>query len=105
MPPDITSNSSDAAITSSSGDCSKGSNSCDLIYKYINPLIDFLAAAVGVVVVISVILGGIQYSASADNPQASAAAKKRIANALLAAIVFLFLWGFLEFIIPGGFLT
>lgn len=96
----ITADTSDTAVTN----CKIGSNTCNLTIKYINPIISFLATLVGIVVVISVVLGGIQYSASGDNPQAAAAAKKRIVTALIAAVAFLFLWGFLEFIIPGGFL-
>lgn len=101
MPTDITNTSNDSALV---GKCQINSQTCDIVAVYINPIVDFLAAIVGIVVVISIVLGGIQYSASADNPQASAAAKKRIGNALLAAVAFLFLYGFLEFIIPGGFL-
>ncbi len=107
MPTDITNWTQDTAVGSCGLNTNSGSGSgtCDLVQKYINPTIDFLAAAVGIICVISVVLGGIQYSASADNPQASAAAKKRIANAVLAAVVFLFLWGFLQFIVPGGLLN
>lgn len=101
MPTDITNQTPDSGAAY----CSISSSTCDLVYKYINPIIDFLAAAVGVVVVISIVLGGIQYSASADNPQATAAARKRIANAVIAAVAFLFLWGFLQFIVPGGLLN
>jgi hypothetical protein len=100
MPSDITNYSTDTAV----GNCGLDGSNCDLVAKYINPIINFLAGAVGIVVVISVVMGGIQYSASGDNPQAAAAAKKRIGNALLAAIAFLFLWGFLQFIVPGGLL-
>jgi sorbitol-specific phosphotransferase system component IIBC len=98
MPTDITSKVPDNTQSL----CNANSSTCDLTLKYINPIIAFLATAVGITVVISVVLGGIQYSAAGDNPQATAAAKRRIIGALLAAVCFLFLWGFLEFLIPGG---
>lgn len=89
----------DPAITS--GNCSNVSH-CDLIQKYINPFINFLAALVGVVVVMSIIIGGIQYSSSAGDPQAASAAKNRIRNAIIALVTFLFLYALLNFLIPGG---
>jgi len=81
-------------------DC--GANNCDLIAKYINPGIDLFSAIFGLVAVISLILGGIQYSASEGDPQKASAAKRRITNTVLAIFVYLFFYGFLQFIIPGG---
>lgn len=103
MPDDLTNNTPDQGITNDN--CSTNSDKCDLTAEYINPIINFLAILVGVIVVISVVLGGIQYSAAGDNPQAVSAARSRIINALIAALAFLFLWGFLQFIVPGGFLN
>ncbi len=102
MPTDLTTNVPDNA---GFANCSKNSNTCDLVLKYVNPIIAFLSVSVGIVVVISVVLGGIQYSSAGDNPQATAAAKRRIINALLAGACFLFLLGFIEFLVPGGFLN
>jgi hypothetical protein len=75
---------------------------CSLVDTFINPLIVFLSALVGIVVTASIIIGGIQYSAAGDNPQAVAAARKRIFNAVLALLIYGLLYGFLNFIIPGG---
>jgi hypothetical protein len=63
-----------------------------------------LSALVGVVVVAMVALGGIQYSASRDNPQEAQAAKTRIRNALLALVVYMFAWLILQWLIPGAIL-
>ncbi|HSX36496.1 MAG TPA: hypothetical protein VLH84_06205, partial [Patescibacteria group bacterium] len=41
---------------------------CGLVAKYAIPFINFLAAMVGVVVTISIVIGGIQYTTSRDNP-------------------------------------
>jgi hypothetical protein len=76
--------------------------SCDLIKKYINPLITLLSALVGVAVTISIIVGGIQYSSSNGNPQQITAAKTRIRDSVIALLAFFFLYTFLQFLVPGG---
>lgn len=73
-----------------------------LIEKYINPAIAFLAAVVGLVTVISIVVGGIQYASSGDDPQKVQKAKARIINSILGLLAFFFLFAFLEWIIPGG---
>lgn len=79
----------------------KNPSSC-LFAKYVNPLIALLSAAVGVVVVISIITGAIQFSSSAGDPQKAANAKNKIRNALLGLLAYLLLYAFLQFIVPGG---
>ena len=83
------------------GNCSNVQH-CDLITKYVNPLINFLAALVGVAVVISIVIGGIQYGSSAGDPAKVTAAKNRIRNAIIALVTFLLLYALLNFLIPGG---
>jgi hypothetical protein len=83
------------------GNCSDLSK-CDVIQHYINPFVNFLAALVGVAVVVSLIIGGIQYGSSAGDPSKVTAAKNRMRNALLALVTFLFLYALLNFLIPGG---
>ena len=78
------------------------STHCDLISAWINPAINIFAGMVGIVVVIGIILGSIQYAASAGDPQAAAKAKGRISNAIIALIAFAFLYFFLQWIVPGG---
>jgi hypothetical protein len=80
------------------------SNGCGLVNKYVQPLINVLAAAIGVVATINIIIGGIQYSAASGDPQKVAAARKRIANSVLALVAFGLLYAFMQWLIPGGFL-
>ena len=75
---------------------------CNLIDKYVNPFIDFLSIAFGLIAVISLILGGVQYSTSEGDPQKSSQAKSRISNTILAIFAYMILYAFLQFIIPGG---
>lgn len=72
------------------------------IRKYINPLVNLLAVGIGVVVVGSVIVGGIQYSSAQGDPGKVAAAKSRITNSLFALGGFIFLYAFLSWVMPGG---
>lgn len=81
------------------------SSNCDLVKKYIDPLINVLAAAVGVVVTISIVVGGIQYSSSAGDPGKMQAAKKRIINAIIALIGFFLFYAVLQWLVPGGLLN
>jgi hypothetical protein len=103
-----TENSDQAAKCSGTSCGGSGGADCisksggDIVSCYVNPAIDLFSGLVGVVVVISIIIGGIQYSSSAGDPQKAARAKGRIINAIIALIAFAFLYGFLEFIIPGG---
>jgi hypothetical protein len=73
-----------------------------LFSKYINPLVNLLSAAVGVVVVLGIIFGAIQFSSSAGDPQKAANGKNHIRNALLGLLAYILLYAFIQFIIPGG---
>lgn len=72
------------------------------ILDYLVVFVKFLSVVVGVVVLIGVIIGGIQYSASNGDPGAVTAAKKRIFNAILALVIYVFIFAILQFLIPGG---
>lgn len=74
----------------------------DLFDKYINPFVVFLSAFAGVAIVLSIIIGGVQYSSAGSDPNKVSAAKKRITNALVALAFFIFLLGFLQWVVPGG---
>jgi hypothetical protein len=77
-------------------------NSCDLIRKYVNPFINVFSVIFGLVAVISLILGGINYTTSEGDPQKTSRAKSRIANTIFAILGYIFLYSFLQFIVPGG---
>ena len=94
---DSSANSCGVKATSAATD-----NQCGLIEKYFNPFIKLLSIIVGIVVVISIIVGGIQYAGSAGDPQKAAQAKARIFKTVFALIAFIFLYAFLQFIVPGG---
>ena len=72
------------------------------IQGYLQDGINLLTGLAGLAITASVIIGGIQYSTSGGNPQAASAAKKRISNAFLALLALVFLYTFLQWIVPGG---
>ena len=81
------------------------SNTClkyNPMIQWIRFLINVLSALIGVIVIIMVTLAGVQYSSAADNPQGVQAAKKRIENVLVGLVAYIFLYAFLQWLIPGG---
>ena len=65
-------------------------------------IINVLSAGIGVMIIGAIIFGGIRYSAAGDNAQATAAARQHIINALIALVAFIFMFAFLQWLVPGG---
>lgn len=78
-------------------------SNCSVV-AYIVLLIKVLSGLVGIVVVTMITIGGIQYSAAKDNPQAITAAKGKIINAILGLVLYIFGFALLNYLIPGGVL-
>lgn len=74
------------------------------IVAYIKIFTDALSVLLGVVVVMMIVVGGIRYASAGSNPQAVASAKQHISSALLALVLYLFMFAFLQWIVPGGVL-
>lgn len=72
------------------------------IVAYLVVFIQILSAAVGVLVVIMIVWGGIKYTSSKDNPQQTAEAKETIRNAIIGLVAYFFIFAFLQWLIPGG---
>ena len=81
--------------------CTIESADCN-INQYIELFINILSGLVGVVVVMVIVIGGIQYGTAGDDPGKLQAAKQRITKALIALLVFIFLYAFLQYLVPGG---
>lgn len=80
-------------------DCSKVNG---FIKQYINPAIKALTALVGIIAVLSIVIAGIQYASSADDPGVVTKAKQRIFNVVLGLVVYVFLVALLNYLVPGG---
>ena len=74
------------------------------IWDMLGAITRFLSAGVGVVVVLMIVISGIQYVTSGGNPEATQAAKKRLSNAVIALLLFIFMFAILNFLVPGGLL-
>ncbi len=85
----------------SCGDIKNASEDCEII-KMANSVIRFLSAIIGVVVTIMIIVGGIQYATAGGDPNKVAGAKNVIRNAIIAIIAYVFLFAFLDWVVPGG---
>lgn len=66
-------------------------------------IIRLLSIGVGLVVVGSIVVAGIQYTTSQDDPKATAAAEGRIKSAIIALLVYIFAYAILNYVIPAGF--
>ncbi len=77
----------------------KGNPIMDMLFAVIR----FLSFGVGLVVIGSIIVGGIQYTASAGDPQATAKAIGRIRSSLIALGIYIFAYPLLNYVIPAGF--
>ncbi len=76
-----------------------------------NPIVDLLFAiirllsdGVGLVVVGSIVVAGIQYTTSRADPNATAQAQNRIRSSLIALLIFIFAYAILNYVVPGQFL-
>ncbi len=82
-------------------DCVDNPDKCNLIKKYVNPIIAFLTAFVGIAVTIGIISGGIRYASAGDDPGKMNAAKKQIGTALVALFALLILYAVIRWITPN----
>jgi len=84
-----------------SGGAVNGTGSADLD-SYLNTIVNLLAGLVGLIIVLSIIIAGIQYMTARDNASQVSAAKDRILMAVLAFFVFVMGYALLQWLIPGG---
>jgi len=100
LPPLVSSQLNNANLPSPSQTTTQLKN--NPIIRDLNDLVTFGGGLVGIAVVGNIIFGGIQYTMAGGNPQATANARKRIANSLTAFVAFILIWAFLEWLVPGG---
>ena len=92
---------SPAVYAAPSNSCGSNTDSVSCLFtKYLNPLIAVLGVTAGVAVVVGIIMGGIQYSMSAGDPQKVTKAKSTITKSLVGLVAFLLLGSFLQFLSP-----
>lgn len=103
----VTSASDNVAAYNFRGKCESGQGqtltkeNCSIV-AYVVLITNVLSGLVGVVIVIMIAVGGIQYTMSRDDPSAVSAAKNKIRNAVFALVIYIFGFAFLQWLIPGG---
>lgn len=78
----------------------KGNAMIDLSFAFIR----FLSNGVGLVIIASLIWGGIQYTISRGDPQGTAAAVNRFQAVFVALLIYIFSYAILNYLIPGQLL-
>ena len=90
----------DNVTTSINFGCTSGHG---VIIDFLLAILRFMGTLIGLVVILMIIIGGIQYILAQGNPQAVAAAKGRITGAITALVLYLLMFGILHYLIPGTF--
>lgn len=80
------------------------SSTNDIFTRILIPLINFMSAAVGVILVVSLIIAGIQYMTSSGDPSGIKAARDRIVAVVWSFLIYIFAFAILQYLIPGGLL-
>lgn len=85
-------------------DCSQdnldGSN-CGIV-KLLNVAFNLVSGAISLAIIGNIIYAGIQYSIAQGDPSKASKSKDRIRNAVIAFIMYLSLYAFIQWLIPGG---
>ena len=81
------------------------SKDCDLkcfMANDVEPVLKVLTALIIIAILANIIFGGIQYMTADDRAEAANAAKKRISRNVITLLIYLLLFAFSQFLIPGG---
>jgi hypothetical protein len=65
-------------------------------------IIRFLSVGVGIIIVASVVVAGIQYTSSRGDPAAVAKAIDRVRNTVIGLVIYLLIYAILNWIVPAG---
>lgn len=77
------------------------SSNCGIV-AYLNIAFNFVSGGVTLAIIGNIVFAGIQYSTAQGDPSAVGKSKKRIRDAIIAFIMFLSLYAFIQWLIPGG---
>jgi len=71
----------------------------DLVFA----IIRFISDGIGLIIIVSVIIAGIQYTFSRGEPQQLKQASSRLQSTLTALIIYIFAYALINYLIPNGF--
>lgn len=72
------------------------------IINLVFSLIRFLTFGIGILIIFSIILSGFQYMTAQGNSQTTGKALKRIFNAVIALLLYIFAFAIMNYLVPGG---
>lgn len=75
------------------------------IFVYLRPIIAFLSAGVGLIIVATIVISGIRYITSGGDPQKLQAAKGLLGKAIGGLLLYIFFVALLNFLVPGGIIN
>ena len=97
---------SDGGYTAILGDCeSAEDDKGGGIFCILNIILNVLTTGVGVLGTLGIVISGIQYLTARDNPEQLTKAKSRLINIVIGLAIYAVMYGFLQWIIPGGILN
>ena len=100
-PPKPTKTPEYQADCKSEGGAKIDESNCGII-KYLNIGFDVVSGVVIIGVIANIIISGIMYSMAQGDPGNSAKAKGRIQQGAIALLLYFMLYGFIQWLIPGG---
>lgn len=75
------------------------------IWKLLILVLNILTAGVGIAAVGGIVYGAILYGSAGDKAEQTKKAKDIIFNVAIGLVAFMLMYGFLNFLIPGGIFT
>ena len=92
------------------GDCPKtailkitsGCNDGSAMFDILGMVLSVVTYGVGAAAIIGVLITGYQYITARDNSAQVMKAKKRLFQIVIGLVVWVMIWGILQFLLPGG---
>lgn len=88
-------------VSAALGNCD-ASPDINPIFALIERVITFATGIFGLVLVLMIVIAGLEYVISGGNPERAKGAKTRIEQAATGFVLFVIMWGVLQFILPVG---
>lgn len=82
-------------------DCEAGTKT-NGVFSLLLMAINILTAGIGIAAVGGIVYAAIQYTSAADNAEQISQAKTKITSVVVGLVLFVGMYGFLQYIIPGG---
>lgn len=91
-------------VTTSVLACPSGQAGRELIWEILTIGVNFLAAGVGLAVVAGIVFGAVTYATAAGSADQAKKGIGYITNAVIALLLFVFMYAIINFLVPGGLL-